>query len=664
MIGTHTGPAWLPSSSETFLPLASGREVWQQVRKHSRGLRHWLVAALAVTVVSSVLDLVVPVATGHIVDLVQQGGTSSDLVWPAIAIVASVVVGSFCGGLGQALTPSFFTSVLARLREDMMRHALGLNQQLIERAGTADLVSRAGDDVASVRDAANGAIPRLASTGTLLVVSAAGVAAMHPAFLIPVGLGALVYTLSIRRFLRQAPPVYQGERQRSTVQSQHILSTLHGLDAVRTFGVASQRVHKVSDASWQAVRWGLLGRFLTNTLTVQLIFGELLVLLSAVGVGVLLVAHQLSTVGAASAAILMLMRVFGPVRFLLLFLDGLQSAFVSLQRIVGVILAEDRPASGHSDGATRPSAAVVPTVPEPPTAAGGAGSADAGNESRTGVLDGTIARSNAHRSPDLFSARSQFDDLDDRELPSGAIAAEHITFSYLTGDPVLHDVSLELRPGEHLALVGESGAGKTTFAALLADLLIPDGGRVQVGADHGRTGPAVVLVSQEVHTFSGSLRDDLALGLPDGIQPPDLDALLWQVLETVGAASWAQGLADGLDTLVGRLGRDLHPARAQQIALARVLLANPEIVILDEATAEAGSSGASVLDAAARKVMEGRTALIVAHRLSQVMMADRVAVMAAGRIVELGVPEDLLASGGVFATLWRTWQAPRQTACS
>ena len=235
---------------------------------------------------------------------------------------------------------------------------------------------------------------------------------------------------------------------------------------------------------------------------------------------------------------------------------------------------------------------------------------------------------------------------------------EQVSFGYQNGPDVLHQVNLEIPAGHTTVLVGESGAGKSTLAALVAGLLEPRSGRIAMTPASART----VLVSQEIHIFSGTLLDDVALGLP--VQAEDWpdervrEAVL-DALSRVGA-DWVDDLPEGLDTVVGRLGTRLSPARAQQVALARALLADPPIIILDEATAEAGSSGAAVLDRAAAEVVTGRTALVVAHRLSQVAMADEVAVMDGGRIVEVGPPEQLRCGDGRFAQLWQMWSNQRR----
>jgi ABC-type multidrug transport system fused ATPase/permease subunit len=164
----------------------------------------------------------------------------------------------------------------------------------------------------------------------------------------------------------------------------------------------------------------------------------------------------------------------------------------------------------------------------------------------------------------------------------------------------------------------------------------------------------LALVSQEVHVFSGTLRDDLTLAAPDAG-----DGQLREALAAVGADGWLATLPDGLDTEVGSRGVIPDPVVAQQLALARVLLRDPKVVVLDEATAEAGSAGAQALEDAARRLTVGRTALTVAHRLDQARQADEILVMADGRIVERGTHDDLVASGGRYAELWAVWSQGR-----
>jgi ATP-binding cassette subfamily C protein len=235
-------------------------------------------------------------------------------------------------------------------------------------------------------------------------------------------------------------------------------------------------------------------------------------------------------------------------------------------------------------------------------------------------------------------------------VPTGdaAVTIAGVDFRYDPGaDDVLHGIDLHLAPGERVALVGASGAGKTTIARLVAGIHRPVAGTVMVGG-------AVGLVTQEVHVFAGTVADDVRLARPGA---PDDEVRA--ALDTVGATGWVDALPDGAATVVGAGGHALGPTEAQQLALARLVLADPPVAVLDEATAEAGSAGARLLERAAQAATAGRTTLVVAHRLSQAAAADRIVVLDAGRVVEAGTHEELRSAGGAYAELWGAWAAAR-----
>jgi ABC-type multidrug transport system fused ATPase/permease subunit len=236
------------------------------------------------------------------------------------------------------------------------------------------------------------------------------------------------------------------------------------------------------------------------------------------------------------------------------------------------------------------------------------------------------------------------------------IEASEVRFAYTDRD-VLEGIDLQVSPGERIAMVGPSGAGKSTLGRLLAGIHPPRTGTVTVGDVEMTELPLddlrghVALVTQEHHVFVGTIRDNLALVLDD----VESDTRLRGALAAVDALEWVDLLPDGLDTLVGSAGYQLTPAQAQQIALARLVLADPHTLVLDEATSLIDPRAARHLERSLAAVLHGRTVVAIAHRLFTAHDADRVAVVADGQIAEIGSHDELIAAGGSYAALWRSW---------
>ncbi len=249
---------------------------------------------------------------------------------------------------------------------------------------------------------------------------------------------------------------------------------------------------------------------------------------------------------------------------------------------------------------------------------------------------------------------------EEREPEGRTVLADEVRFGYLEGRDVLHGVTLTVQPGARVALVGPSGAGKSTLGRLLAGIYSPRVGDITLGgaaldrmsAEQVRS--HVALVNQEHHVFVGSVRDNLRLARTEAT-----DADLWAALRSVDADGWVAGFDDGLDTEVGSGGVTLTPAQAQQVALARLVLADPHTLVLDEATSLMDPRAARHLERSLAGVLEGRTVVAIAHRLHTAHDADVIAVVEDGRIVELGGHDELVDAQGPYAALWHSWHGDR-----
>ncbi|WP_329206409.1 ABC transporter ATP-binding protein/permease [Streptomyces sp. NBC_00683] len=580
MSGTYAVPE--SAASDAGLPVASGRETARELWRLSRGYRLRLAATGVLGIVSTGVDLTVSVAIGFLVDRVQAGTADLATVLTATVVMAlSAVLGAAGTALTIVLATRVYHSILAALREQLVSRAMTLPQHLVERAGTGDLISRSSDDVTAVADAAPAVIPVLTVTAFTIVVSLGGLAALEWPYAAAFAVVLPVYVLAVRWYLRIGLGVYRAERTAMSARAQQILESQRGYATVLGFGLAEQRHRAVMTDSWRVARQSLRARTVLSMLNARLNLGECLSLAAVLVVGFVLIDHNASTVGGATTAMLLVLRLLGPVNQLLLVIDTLQSALASLSRMIGVV-----------------------TIP--------------------------------------FSSSDV-----PAQAASTAIQLDEVSFRYGEGPRVLDAITLTIPSGQRVAVVGVSGAGKTTLAGVVAGTHLPDAGRV--------TRPSrTAMITQEVHVFAGTLRDNLTLAAP-GATDRDLHA----ALEATGASSILDVLPDRLDTLLGVGGHPLTDAQAQQLALARLLLADADLVILDEATAEAGSTYAGLLDRAADAVLAGRTAVVVAHRLSQAATCDRIMVMERGRIIETGTHGELVDAGGVYAGLWTAWEAAR-----
>ncbi len=584
-----------PGSARALLPVATGERLRTALAELLSP--HRVRAAFAVTalVAGAAVSLLTAPLLGRIVDLVVQGAPADAVNGPVLLLVAVAMGQGLLAVLGIALVARVGENMLAELRERFVSRALGLPLERIEAAGSGDLTSRVTADVSLVGDAVREAVPELARSGLVIMLTLVGLAVLDWRFLVAALLAVPIQALTARWYLARSTPIYTEQRVVGGVQQQQLVDTVGGAATVRAFRLADEHAERVRSRSQDVVDLALRVVRLQTGFFGRLNLAEFIGVAAVLTAGFFLVRSGAASIGTASAAALYFINLFTPINQVLFLLDTAQSAAASLARIVGVaeLPAEQQPAH--------------PVRPV-----------------------------------------------------DGAVHAKGLGHSYVEGHEVLDSVDLDIAPGARVALVGASGAGKTTLAKLVAGVHRPTRGRVDIGgATLDEQGPAVVretvaLITQEVHVFAGSLADDLRLA-----KPPATGDELRAALATVDALSWAEALPDGLDTVVGSAGHSLTVVQAQQLALARLVLVDPPVAILDEATAEAGSSGARALEAAARRALAGRTGLMVAHRLTQAAGADTVVVLDAGRVVERGTHDELVAAGGRYARLWAAWSSAR-----
>ncbi|MER7920825.1 MULTISPECIES: ABC transporter ATP-binding protein [unclassified Streptomyces] len=601
-----------PVTPTTLLPVATARQTRARLRAALRGRRSALWAALAALVLDGALTLAGPVAIGRITQAVADHRGPGALVGPVLLLTAAAVAGALTAWAATVLLARAVLTVTGRLREDAVTAALAVPVDAVEAGGTGDLVARVSGDTERVADAASGALGDFAAAALAILAALAGLAALDWRFAVAGLLAVPLQAHTLRWYLRTSQPLYAAGRTAEGRRASALLGAFTALPTLRALRLGAGRHARVAAASAEAMSYEFRATRAATRFYGRLNIAEFTGLSAVLLVAWALVRAGHADVGAATTAALFFVGLFDPVNTLLGTFDTVQQATAALARVVGVSLGQ--PASEQN-----PESAPE-RHPEP----------------------------SSERNPELSSGRR-----------GEGIAVRGVRHRYgADGPDVLHGVDLDIRPGQRLAVVGATGSGKSTLATLIAGMRAPYAGGVTLGgvptdrlAGPGARGSRrIVLVTQEHHLFPGTVADNLRLACREA-SGEEIGA----ALAVVGAADWVAALPDGPDTAVGRGGIRLTARQVQQLALARVLLIDPEVVVLDEATAEAGSDLAQSLDRAALAVTEGRTAVVVAHRLSQAATADVVVVMENGRVVEQGRPDELRAAGGAYARLWASW---------
>ncbi|MFJ2766677.1 ABC transporter ATP-binding protein [Streptomyces sp. NPDC087300] len=599
------------------MPVAEPRQVRRAALRLIRQDRRAFSAMIIFNALAAAAGLVGPWLLGRIINTVKDGGSVATVDRLALGILAGAVAQLLLSRHARYLGHRFGERTLARIREQFVDRALALPASVVERAGAGDLTARGTTDVATAGQTLRDTGPDVfvAAVQALFILGA--VFLLDPLLGACGLLGLVGIWFATRWYLRRAHAAYLEEGAAHSTLAEVLAATASGARTVEAFGLRERRVAESEKQIVRCITARERTLHLRSVLFPCIDISYAVPVVAVLLIGGVLHDHGSVSLGSVVACALYLRQLSQPLDTILQQVEQLQSSSASFARVEGLAGT-----TGEKTGASVSSGSTSAEVPDARRAVKGVGEAG-----EAGVP------------------------ADDR------IDVDGVSFAYGDGPEVLRNVDLTVRPGERLAIVGPSGAGKTTLSRLLAGIDAPVKGTVTVGRtpiaelSPDRLRRQVVLVTQEHHVFLGTVRDNLRIAAESAT-----DTELWAALTAVGA-DWAQGLEHGLDAGLGPGGRLLHGAEAQQLALARVVLADPHTLILDEATALLDPTTARHTERALAAVLHGRTVIAIAHRLQTAHDADRVAVMEDGRVTELGTHDDLVAADGAYAELWHSWHS-------
>lgn len=582
-----------------FLRSRSRRLLGSLLRPHRRAL--WIFAVIAVgqNVMAMAGPYLVKVAIDQGIPAIAAGRGTGRLV----AVVALFLLVAALEGLLTWVYVLRSThvgqAVMLDLRARLFRHFQELDLRFHESYTSGRVISRLTSDVEAIDELLDTASNQLVSA----VLSVVTTAALMLVLDVPMALVAMLSfppLLAITVwFRRQAERAYRAGRVNVALVIVQFVETMAGIRAVQAFRRESRNREIFEEVNGRYTAANVRGMRLSAIFAPGTRGIGAVTLALVLAFGSFRVLDGETTVGVLVAFLLYVRRFFDPLQDLAQFLNSFQSASAGLEKLSGVLEEE-------------------PRVAEPP--------------------------------PDqVVSCPSD---------SPGDLSLENVTFAYVDDRPVLHDVSLQIPAGQTVALVGATGAGKTTIARLVARFYDPTKGVVRLsGIDLRRISNTdlramVAMVTQESFMFTGTVATNIALGRP-GATREEIEA----AAKAVGAHGLISGLPGGYDADVGKRGGRLSAGQRQLVAFARAFLADPRVLILDEATSSLDVPSERLVQSALRRLLTDRTALIIAHRLSTVESADRILVLEAGRITEDGSPADLLTHEGSYSQLHRAWQS-------
>ncbi|MCA4133839.1 ABC transporter ATP-binding protein [Arthrobacter sp. M4] len=592
----------------------------KRVLAFARPHRSRLVAFVLASIVTAILAVATPVLAGQVVDAIIAGAGANVVIGLALLIAGVAIAEAGLGLLTRWLSATIGEGVIVDLRTRVFDHVQRMPIAFFTRTRTGALVSRLNNDVIGAQSAFAGTLSGVVSNVVALALTL-GVM-LNKSWLVTVLAMVLlpIFLIPARRMGGRLADLRRESAGHNAAMSTQMTERFSapGATLVKLFG-------RPEDESREfALRAGRVRDIGVRTAMLQFTFITALTLVSALALalvyglgGWLAISGQLAA-GDVVVLALLLTRLYAPLTALSNARVEVMSALVSFERVFEILDLE-------------------PLIKEKPDA--------------VAIPPGAVA-------VEFDNVRFAYPSADKVSLAS---LEEVATLDTRGGEEVLHGISFRVEPGQTVALVGSSGAGKSTVAQLLSRLYDVDSGAVRLGGSDARTGldvrdatfsslrDTLGMVTQDGHLFHESIASNLRLAKPDATEDE-----MWDVLRRARLEAMIRSLPDGLETVVGERGYRLSGGERQRLTIARLLIAQPRVVILDEATAALDSTNEAAVQAALGEALEGRTAVVIAHRLSTIRAADEILVVEDGNIVERGTHIGLLAADGRYAELYRT----------
>lgn len=590
----------------------------QMLRPHRGALALSIISVLLVSGSSAIAPILIARVLDSSIEPLKQGDVSPLLTLLAFFVAATAVTAIF-SWVNVAYTVRVSLGVVVYLRKRVFRHAQSLSVSFHERYTSGKVISRLTSDIDTVRSFLDSGISQLAITLLSMVISAVAIFLLDWRIgLFMLVMGVPIYFLT-RWFQKAAVPVFRTMRTESAHLTSRFVETFTGIRAVKAFGAEAQMRSEYAEAS-ERYRLAVM-----DSIKIFGVYSPVLMLLGNVFIAGALVLGGYAVLGGTMqigtllALVIYANRVFEPVMQLSEFYNMFQSAMSALEKLSS-FLAEE------------------PEVAEPEHPYERAVESAAESASKSSAAEGASGK-----------------------VQGALVELDSAVFGYTSDRHALKETTLRIEPGTTVALVGATGAGKSTIAKLVARFYDVSAGQVRIdGVDVRQLADAqlrreVLMLTQEVFLFSASILENIRMGNPQAS-----DEQVKAAAKAVGADAFIERLRDGYESQLGRGGITLSAGQRQLVSFARVFLANPRVLILDEATASLDIPSERAVQAALRTVLAGRTALVIAHRLSTVLGADRVLVIHEGSVVEDGSPQQLIASGGRFAAMYASWDELNQ----